>query len=68
MLRILLWPFTFIFSVIGLVFNFAFGLVGGVLGLIGGLLAVIFGGGFFILSIIGAVALVRWFIRGIRGV
>jgi len=68
MFSILLWPLKLIGSIIGFVFQLVFGIIGGVFGLIGGLLGLIFGGALFILTIIGVVAVIRWFARGVRGI
>lgn len=67
MLDILFFPFRMIGTVLGLVFDFIGSVFGFVFGLVGGVFGFIFGGAFFILVIVGIVALIRWFVRGVRG-
>lgn len=68
MWNILTFPFRLLGTVLGMVFDFIGSVIGFVFGLVGGIFGFIFGSLFFILVIVGIVALVRWFIRGYRGV
>lgn len=68
MFDILMFPFRMIGTIIGLVFDFIGSVFGFVMGLVGGVFGLIFGGAFFFLVIIGLIALIRWFVRGVRGV
>lgn len=68
MWSILTFPFRLIGSVLGLVFEFIGSVFGFVMGLFGSLLGLLFSGLFSVLIIVGIVFLVRWFVRGVRGV
>ncbi|MDR0897471.1 MAG: hypothetical protein LBN04_06400 [Oscillospiraceae bacterium] len=63
MFDILLWPFRLIFSLVGLVFDLIGSVFSLVFGLVGGFFGFVFGGLFWLLAIVGVVALVRW-VRG----
>jgi hypothetical protein len=60
MFDILLWPFRLIASLVGLVFDLVGSVFSLVFGLVGGIFSFIFGGLFWVLAIVGVVALVRW--------
>ena len=68
MFEILFFPFRLVGTILGLVFEFIGSVFGFVMGLVGSVFGLIFSGAFFILVIVGAIALVRWFVRGVRGV
>lgn len=67
MWSILTFPFRAIGTLLSLIFEFIGSIFSFVFGLVGGVFSFIFGGLFFFLVIIGVVALVRWFVRGVRG-
>ena len=68
MFDILFFPFRLIGTILGLVFDFIGSVFGFVMGLVGSVFGLVFGGAFFILVVVGVIALVRWFIRGVRGI
>lgn len=68
MLDILFFPFRMIGALLSLIFDFIGSVFGFVFGLVGGVFGLVFGGAFFVLVIVGIIAIVRWFIRGMRGV
>lgn len=68
MWAIITFPFRMIGSLLGMVFDFVGSVLGFVFGMVGGLLGTIISLGFFIIVVIGVIAIVRWFIRGMRGV
>lgn len=73
MLQLLTLPFRIIGMVISAVFNFIgsifgaiAGLFGAIVGMVGSVLGTILSLGFTCLVIIGIIAVVRWFVRGVR--
>lgn len=68
MFEILFLPFRLIGTILSAVFSFVGNIIGAVFGLVGGVFSLIFGGAFTILVIIGLVMIIRWFIRGVRGI
>lgn len=67
MWNILTFPFRMIGTLFGLIFEFIGSVFSFVFGLVGGVFSFIFGGLFFILVIVGIVALIRWVMRSARG-
>lgn len=65
--EIITFPFRLVWSVLGMVFGFVGNVIGFVFNLVGGVLGFVFGGLFIVLMVIGIFALIRWFVRGIRG-
>ncbi|MDR0929910.1 MAG: hypothetical protein LBM74_09425 [Oscillospiraceae bacterium] len=57
---ILVWPFRLIISLVELAFDLVGAAFSLVFGLVGGIFSFIFGGLFWVLAIVGIVALVRW--------
>lgn len=75
MFQILAFPFRLIgsllnmvWSLLGSVFSFVGGIVGLAFGLAGGILRLVVGGVFTVAVVVGIIFLIRWFVRGVRGV
>lgn len=65
---IITFPFRLVGTIVGMVFGFIGSLFSFLMSLVGGAIGLVFGGLFTILFVIGAIVVIRWFIRGIRGV
>lgn len=68
MWNLLTFPFRLIGMIISFVFSIFSTVVGFIFSLVGSVLGFVFSGLFFVIVIVGIIALVRWFVRGVRGV